>query len=70
MFFHLVVDKVLDPGIPSDKHSKKCVFGVFLNRTRIALVRENLVADIAIKSGFRGRSRTTDTRIFNRDGNK
>jgi len=41
MFFNYVVDTVLDPGIPSDKHAKNCVFGVFLNRTRIALVRKN-----------------------------
>ena len=28
-------------GIPTDKHVKKCVFGVFLNHTLIALVRKN-----------------------------
>ena len=28
------------------------------------------VIDIALKSGARGRNRTTDTRNFNRDGNK
>jgi hypothetical protein len=31
----------LYPGIAPLKHAKKCVFGVFLNHTRIALVREN-----------------------------
>jgi hypothetical protein len=34
------------------------VFGVFLNRTRIALERKNLVIDIVLKSGARGRNHT------------
>jgi hypothetical protein len=41
MFFHQVRDTVSDPGIPTEKHAKKCVFGVFLNPTRIALAQEN-----------------------------
>ena len=70
MFFHQVVDTVWNPGIPTDKHSNKYVFGTVLNHARIALVRKNLVIDIILESGARGRNRTTDTRIFNRDGNK
>ena len=41
VFFHKVVDTVSNPGISRRKHHKKCVFGVFLNRTRIALAFEN-----------------------------
>jgi len=41
MFFHWVADKVSNPGISPRKHVKKYVFGVFLNRTRLALVRKN-----------------------------
>ena len=40
---------MLAPGIPTLKHAKKCVFGVFLNLTRIALVRKNLVIDIILE---------------------
>ena len=47
-----------DSVISIQKHAKKCVFGVFLNRTRIALVCENLDVDIAFKSGARGRNHT------------
>ena len=47
-----------NPGIPTNKHAKKCVFGVFLNLTRIALVRKNLVVDIVLESGARGRNHT------------
>ena len=64
MFFHWVADKVWYPGIPTNKHCKKYVFGVFLNRKRIALVREKLAIDIILESGARGRNLTTDTRIF------
>ena len=45
---------MLEPGIPADEHAKKCVFGVFLNPTRIALVRKNRVIDIVLKNGARG----------------
>ena len=41
VFFQWVRDTVLDPGISPLKHAKKCVFGVFLNHTRIALVCKN-----------------------------
>ena len=34
------VDTVSNPGIPTNKHVKKCVLGVFLNRTRIELMCE------------------------------
>ena len=61
---------MLDPGFYPLKHVKKCAFGVFLNLIRIALVRKNYVIVIVLESGARGRNRTTDTRIFNRDGNK
>ena len=54
----------MDPGISTYKHSKKCVFGVFLFLTRIALVCENLVIDIALESGALGRNRTTDIKIM------
>jgi hypothetical protein len=49
---------VSNPGISLLKHEKKCVFGVFLNLTRTALVRKNLVIDIAMESGARGRNHT------------
>ncbi len=49
---------MLDPGISPRKHAKKCVLGVFLNHTRIALVCENLVIDIVLESGARGRNHT------------
>ena len=45
-------------GTTIDKHMKKCVFGVFLKHTRIALARKNLVIDIVLKSGARGRNHT------------
>jgi hypothetical protein len=54
----------VDPAISTYKHSKKCVFGVFLFLTRIALVCENLVINIALESGARGRNRTTDIKIM------
>ena len=54
MFFYYVVDTVWIPGISLLKHEKKCVFGVFLNLTRISLVRKNSVIDIAMVSGARG----------------
>ena len=42
--FHMSNDCVLSLGcghsVEPRKHNKKCVFGVFLNLTRIALVRE------------------------------
>ena len=47
---------------------KKCVFGVLLNHTRIALVCQNYVTDFIDKYGAQGRIRTTDTGIFNEDG--
>ena len=49
---------MLAPGGSPQKHAKKCVFGVFLNFKRIALVRKNRVIDIALKSGARGRIQT------------
>jgi len=61
---------VSNPGISPLKHAKKCVFGVFLKHTRIALVCKNEVIDIILESGARGRNRTTDTRIFNIDGSR
>ena len=41
VFFHQVADTVSNPAISPLKHAKKCVFGVFLNHTRIALVCKN-----------------------------
>ena len=58
VLFHQVADTVLAPGIPTLKHAKKCVFGVFLNLTRIALVRKNLVIYIILENGARGRNHT------------
>ena len=47
-----------NPGISPRKHAKKCVFGVFLNLTRIALARKNKAIDIILESGARGRNHT------------
>ena len=41
VFFYEVRDTVSEPRISPQKHAKKCVFGVFLNPTLIALFREN-----------------------------
>jgi hypothetical protein len=49
---------VWNPGIPTDKHSNKYVFGTVLNHARIALVRINLVIDIILENGARGRNHT------------
>jgi len=46
---------VFKPEIYPYKHAKKCVFGVFLKYTRIALVEKNLAVDIASKNVSRGR---------------
>ena len=70
MFCHWVAETMSNPEISLRKHHKKCVFGVFLKHARIALLRKNFIIDLALKSGARGRNRTTDTRIFNRGGNK
>ena len=45
---------------------EKCAFGVFLNRTRIALVRENYVINIVLESGARRRNHTLEKYHFNR----
>ena len=47
-----------NPEISPLKHAKKCVFGVFLNLTRIALVRKDLVAEITMESGAQVHNRT------------
>jgi len=39
------------------------VFGVFLNLTRIALVRKNLVIDIILENGARGEQFRTDHKV-------
>ena len=49
---------MLNPGFYPLKHAKKCVFGVCLNHTRIALVCENYDVDFALKRGARGRNHT------------
>ena len=49
---------MLAPGISTDKQAKKCVSGVFLKLTRIALVCKNLVIDIVLESGSRWRNHT------------
>ena len=41
VFFHKVLDTVLDPVISPLNRSEKCVFGVFLSRTHITLVGKN-----------------------------
>ena len=41
VFFHKVLDTVLEPVISPLNHSEKCVFGVFLSRTHITLVCKN-----------------------------
>ena len=53
-----VADTVWNPGIPTDKHSKKYVFGTVLKHARIALMRKNLVIDIILENGARGRNHT------------
>ena len=47
---------------------KKCVFGVFLQHTRIALVGQKQTIDFIDIYGAQGRIRTTETGIFNEDG--
>ena len=37
---------MFEPAIAPLIHAKKCVFGVFLKNTRIALIKKNLVIDI------------------------
>ena len=59
---------MLAPGISTDKQAKKCVFGVFLKLTRIALVCKNLVIDIVLESGARGRNHTFLKFYLNIDG--